>query len=184
MLPEKCPEKQVGIIVDNYNLYKSTKNAQEKGLVKGEIDYVKLRNTFSCGGELKYFKVYITTSPEEEGSEGMKSFTSFLRAIGADPVTKSPRLINTDNGKTIKKGDLDVEMTVDILEYLAKEENHLDKIVLLSGDSDFIYLLQALKKKGSEEIVVASTKDSLAYDLAQEADQVYFLEEIWEKIKR
>ena len=173
-------QEKVGIIIDNYNIWKSIETAKKEGLIKGKLDYKKLLDYFGSPGQIVYSKIYITVSDEQEKLNG---FIGFLESLGMDVVKKVAKYIKTDEGTVFSKSNLDVEIAVDITEYL--QNNHLDRIVLFSGDSDFIYLLKTLHSKGIK-IDVISSDNSLAYDLKEEADRVFYLEnpEVWENIKR
>jgi len=172
--------EKVGIIIDNYNIWKSIETANRENLITGKLDYKKTLNYFRFSGQITYSKIYITVSDEKEHLNG---FIGFLESLGMDVVKKVAKYIKTDEGNIFSKSNLDVELAVDITEYL--KGNHLDRIVLFSGDSDFIYLLKTLHSKGIK-IDIVSTDKSLAHDLKEEADRVFHLEdrEVWDNIKR
>ncbi len=172
--------EKVGIIIDNYNIWKSIETANRENLITGKLDYKKTLNYFRFSGQIIYSKIYITVSDEKEHLNG---FIGFLESLGMDVVKKVAKYIKTDEGNIFSKSNLDVELAVDITEYL--KGNHLDRIVLFSGDSDFIYLLKTLHSKGIK-IDIVSTDKSLAHDLKEEADRVFHLEdpEVWDNIKR
>lgn len=55
------------------------------------------------------------------------------------------------NGSTQRKANCDVEMAF----YLMKEKDNFDKVVILSGDGDFLPVLKHLKEIGKEVIILA-----------------------------
>jgi uncharacterized LabA/DUF88 family protein len=59
-----------------------------------------------------------------------------------------------------KKGDIDVDITIDVLNSL----KNLDVIIILSGDSDFVKLREEVLEKG-KKITFLSSNDNLAVEL-------------------
>ena len=78
------------------------------------------------------------------------------------------------------KSNFDVEMTTDVLtELLVGEDNpdHIKEVVIFSGDSDFKYLINNLRKFGVGTTVFAS-KTTLAWELKFAASRLVKLEDI------
>ena len=72
---------------------------------------------------------------------------------------------------------MDIELTVDMLEL----SDHVDHVVLFSGDSDFRRLIEAVQRKGVRVSVVSSIRTSppmVADELRRQADQFLELAEI------
>ncbi|MBM4401841.1 MAG: NYN domain-containing protein [Candidatus Cloacimonetes bacterium] len=70
--------------------------------------------------------------------------------------TKEVKFIRQVNGSVELKGDLDIEIAIDVFESL----NEFDTAVLLSGDSDF-----------APKVVVISTRPHISRELARAADK-------------
>lgn len=112
--------------------------------------------------------------------EKMKKFLLRLREAGIKTVTKPLKPIKDKNGNLFFKSNCDVEMAVDIL--LAV--NDFDILVLFSGDSDFVYLIKTLQKHFQKQVIVYSSRKTIAWEMRLVSDKHVFLEEIKERIKK
>lgn len=120
--------------------------------------------------------------------EKMKSFLRYLDHINIIPITKPIKVIrisknhplkNLHNYSEIYKSNFDVEITTDIL----LDRVNLDQVILLSGDSDFQYLVKKLKDVG-KKIIVYSSRKTISWELKLEASKYIYLEDIKDKIER
>lgn len=116
------------------------------------------------------------------------SFLRFLNRNGFRVVTK-PMKVYRDytTGEVTVKADLDVEMALDML----KLADACDRIVLASGDGDFVPVISEVASKGVR-ITVISTQSEIAArngyrasdELVDAADEFIELEDIRSKIER
>jgi len=74
-----------------------------------------------------------------------------LEQFGYELHLKPVKLYEQDDGTTKRKANCDVDMTF----YLMKEKDNFDKVVILSGDGDFLPVLKYLKNQGKEIIILA-----------------------------
>jgi len=74
-----------------------------------------------------------------------------LKEFGYKMYLKPVKLYDQDDGTTKRKANCDVEMAF----YLMKERDNFDRIIILSGDGDFLPVLKYLKKVGKEIIILA-----------------------------
>ena len=74
-----------------------------------------------------------------------------LSEFGYKLFLKPVKLYYQENGSTQRKANCDVEMAF----YLMKEKDNFDRIIILSGDGDFLPVLKYIKKQGKEVIVLA-----------------------------
>lgn len=74
-----------------------------------------------------------------------------LQKFGYKLFLKPVKTYFQDDGTTQRKANCDVEMAF----YLMKEKDNFDRVVVLSGDGDFLPLLKYLKETGKEVIVLA-----------------------------
>lgn len=74
-----------------------------------------------------------------------------LQEFGYKLYLKPVKLYYQENGKTERKANCDVEMAF----YLMKEKDNFHKVLVLSGDGDFIPVLKYLKEIGKEVIILA-----------------------------
>ncbi len=74
-----------------------------------------------------------------------------LQEFGYKLFLKPVKLYYQTDGATERKANCDVEMAF----YLMKEKDNFDRVILLSGDGDFLPVLKYLKKTGKEVIILA-----------------------------
>lgn len=98
-------------------------------------------------------------------------------------ITKPAKEYTDDHGRRRIKGDMDIELAVDMLE----AATYLDHIILFTGDGDFRYALAAARAKGARISVVSSLKTSpsmISDDLRREADAFIELDDLRAMIGR
>jgi uncharacterized LabA/DUF88 family protein len=143
----------VGVFVDVSNLFYSAKSA---GV---EVNYCRLLEHAVAGRDLIRACAYTGVDPE---NPNQRKFIDFLRANGYKVISKD---IHKYEGGRIK-ANLDIEMAVDIL--LLSE--NLDVVVIVSGDGDFVRLVEAVQMKGVRCEVI-SFGISTSNELIDAADQ-------------
>jgi uncharacterized LabA/DUF88 family protein len=121
----------VGVFVDVSNLFYSAKSA---GV---EVNYCRLLEHAVAGRDLIRASAYTGVDPD---NPNQRKFIDFLRANGYKTICKD---IHKYEGGRIK-ANLDIEIAVDIM--LLSE--NLDVVVLVSGDGDFVRLIEAIQQKG------------------------------------
>ena len=121
----------VGVFVDVSNLFYSAKSA---GV---EVNYCRLLESAVAGRDLIRACAYTGVDPD---NPNQRRFIDFLRANGYKVVCKD---IHKYEGGRIT-ANLDIEMAVDIM--LLSE--NLDVVVIVSGDGDFVRLVEAVQLKG------------------------------------
>ena len=129
-----------------------------------EIDYGKLLAYFREKCRFIRAHYYTTIYPEQEASP-LKSLTNWLDYNGYHVVTRRPREYYNE-GKRKVKNDTEIELVVDVLE----AAEHLDHIVLFSGNGDYMRMVAALQKKGKTVSIVSTLQtepqNSPAYTFA------------------
>ena len=143
----------VGVFVDVSNLFYSAKSA---GV---EVNYCRLLDMAVAGRDLIRACAYTGVDPD---NPNQRKFIDFLRANGYKVVCKD---IHKYEGGRIK-ANLDIEMAVDIM--LLSE--NLDVVVIVSGDGDFVRLVEATQMKGVRCEVI-SFGISTSNELIEAADQ-------------
>jgi uncharacterized LabA/DUF88 family protein len=106
---------------------------------------------------------------EGEEFSPIKPLVDWLDYNGFTVVTKPVKRFTDAQGHTRTKGNMDIEIAVDMLELAP----HLDHAVLFSGDGDFRRLVQAVQAKGVRVTVVSTTKSQppqIADELRRQAD--------------
>ena len=120
--------KKVSIFVDVQNIYYTTKQQ-----FNSNFDYNKFWKIVTFQRQVIGAFAYTT----DRGDKKQIQFQNILRAIGFEIKLKP--FISRSDGST--KGDWDVGIAVDIMEYAGKS----DIIVLASGDGDFDVLIKRIR---------------------------------------
>lgn len=121
------------------------------------LDFEKLASYLKKETKLVEFRYYTGVV---NTSEGQRSFLAKMRSFGYTVTAKDVKFIRSRDGSHVAKGSLDVELALDA--YIAR--GRYDTLVLFSGDSDFAYLLQLLRKEG-KRIIVVSTRGHVSREL-------------------
>ncbi|MCK1515589.1 NYN domain-containing protein [Bradyrhizobium sp. 190] len=167
---------KIAVLIDGANLYATSKT------LGFDIDYKKLLKEFQSRGTLLR-AVYYTAIIEDQEYSSIRPLIDWLDYNGYTVVTKATKEYIDASGRRKVRGNMDIELAVDALE-LAE---HVDQIVLFSGDGDFRPLVEALQRRGVRVTVVStiSTQPPLiADDLRRQADVFTDLMELKSKVGR
>lgn len=149
---------RIAIFFDMSNLYFA---ARDMGI---RIDYARLLDFLTAGRRLHRAYAYLGFNPDDESSH---SFITWLKRNGFRVKTKALRRF--EDGST--KANLDMELAIDLL----TQTPHIDVAIIVSGDGDFVNLVDAAQNAGLR-IEVAATPRQAATDLMDIADQFIDLE--------
>lgn len=155
----KHREQRVGVFIDAQNLYHSAKN-----LYKARVNFAGILQSAVEGRHLVRAIAYVITT--ESGEE--KNFFEALENMGIETKTKGLQIFFGG----AKKADWDVGIAIDAVR-LAKK---LDTVVLVSGDGDFVPLVEYLKNEGIQVEVLSFGKSSSA-KLKDAADEFVDLDQ-------
>lgn len=139
----KHKEQRVGVFIDTQNLYHSARN-----LYKARVNFGAVLKEAVAGRKLVRAVAYVITT--ESGEE--KNFFEALTKLGIETKTKDLQIFHTGT----KKGDWDVGLTVDAI----KMSPRLDSVVIVSGDGDYIPLVEYLQTQGVQVEVVSFGKST------------------------
>ncbi len=128
-----------------------------------QIDFKKLMDYFKNNYQLDNVFFYFAYIKDDQKQQG---FFDKLRKWGYRIKTKEVKLISQRDGAVMKKGNLDVELTIDAV----KDIRHYSTAILMSGDSDFHALVKYLQGK-SKKVVVISSKGHVAKELIDSANK-------------
>ena len=168
--------ERVALFIDGANLYSA---ARALGF---DIDYRKLLEEFRTRGILVR-AYYYTALVEDQEYSPIRPLVDWLDYNGFRLVTKPAREYTDAQGRKRWRGDMDVEIAVDMLEMAA----HADHLVLFSGDGDFRCLVEAVQRKGSRVTVVSTVKSQppmASDDLRRQADHFIDLADLADIIGR
>ena len=74
-----------------------------------------------------------------------------LEQFGYNLFLKPVKMYDQEDGMTRRKANCDANMTF----HLMKEKDNFDRVVILSGDGDFLPVLKYLRKLGKEVIILS-----------------------------
>src|SRR6187200_2534476 len=167
---------KIALFIDGANLYATAK------LLGFDIDYKRLLTEFQGRGTLLR-AFYYTTIVEDQEYSTIRPLIDWLDYNGYTVVTKAAKEFTDASGRRKVKGNMDIELAVDALE-LAE---HVDQMVLFSGDGDFRSLVEALQRLGVRVTVISTISSQppmVADELRREADNFIDLVELRSKISR
>src|SRR3989344_857184 len=149
----KHASQRVGIFIDVSNLYHSSKN-----LYKKNVNFKAIFN--EAVGDRKLVRAFAYVI--EADVEKEKGFFDALTNIGYEVRSKPLQIFHGG----AKKGDWDVGLTIDVVRLLPL----LDAVVLVSGDGDYVDLLDYVRGHGRRTEVIAFKKTTSSR-LIEEADE-------------
>ena len=156
----KHKEQRVGIFIDAQNLYHSAKN-----LYHARVNFGAIVKDALAGRVLIRALAYVITT--ETGEE--KGFFEALGKMGIETKTKNLQVF----AGGAKKADWDVGLAVDAIKMAPK----LDTIIIISGDGDFIPLVEYLKMNEGCQVEVVSFGKSSSGKLKEAVDDFFDLDE-------
>lgn len=128
------------------------------------VDYGRLKKYFES--ECNLIKIYFYTGRVGD-NEKQNSFLKKLEEFGYIVKAKEVKRIRLEDNSFQWKGNLDVELTIDVLGNL----NNFDTLILMSGDSDFAALIDAVKIQ-KKRVIVMSTKGHISKELLDRAKYI------------
>lgn len=169
-------DERLALFIDGSNLYAAAK------ALSFDIDYRLLRQEFMRRGKmLRAF--YYTALLENDDYSPIRPLVDWLHYNGFTMVTKSAKEYVDSQGRRKVKSNMDIELTVDAME----TADHVDHIVLFSGDGDFRPLVEAVQRKGVRVSVVSTIRSQppmISDELRRQADNFIELDELRDVIGR
>ena len=153
------PEQRVGIFIDTQNMYYSA-----RFLFKHKVNFKNILTDAVAKRKLIRAIAYVVRTKTHEES----SFFEALQKAGIE--TKEKELMEYLSGQ--KKADWDVGLTIDVVRMM----DMLDVIVLVSGDGDYIPLIEYAKNRGRIVEVIAF-RETTSTKLTEVADRYINLSE-------
>jgi uncharacterized LabA/DUF88 family protein len=170
------PAEKTALFIDGANLYATTKS------LGFDIDYKRLLKEFqSRGNLLRAF--YYTALIEDQEYSSIRPLLDWLDYNGYTVVTKPAKEFTDAMGRRKIKGNMDLELAVDVMELA----DHIDHVVLFSGDGDFRPLVESVQRKGVRVTVISTISSQppmIADELRRQADTFIDLQELAAKIGR
>ncbi len=139
----KHKEQRVGIFIDAQNLYHSARNVYKK-----RVNFGKVVEDALAGRKLVRALAYVITSEAKDE----EAFFEALTKMGIETKTKDLQVFASG----AKKADWDVGLAVDAI----KMAPRLDAVIIVSGDGDFVPLVEYLQTMTQVEVVGFSQSSS------------------------
>lgn len=168
--------ERIALFIDGPNLYSA---ARALGF---DIDYKNLLELFRSKGNLVR-AFYYTALAEDQEYSPIRPLIDWLDYNGYTMVTKPMKEHTDANGRRKVKGNMDIELTIDMLEMAS----HIDHAVLFSGDGDFRRLVEAVQRRGVRVSVISTFRAQppmVADELRRQADNFVELQELAQHIAR
>ncbi|MGE0740757.1 MAG: NYN domain-containing protein [Hyphomonadaceae bacterium] len=143
-------DERIALFIHGANLYSAAK------ALAFDIDYRKLLDEFKKSGRV-IRAYYYTALVEDQEFSPIRPLVDWLDYNGYTLVTKPAKeYTDANTGRRRYKGDMDVELTVDLLQ----AAEFVDHAFLFSGDGDFLPAIEAVQRKGVRVSVVSTIKSS------------------------
>jgi uncharacterized LabA/DUF88 family protein len=168
--------EKIAIFIDGANLYAAAKS------LGFDIDYRRLLTEFQGKGYLMR-AYYYTALAEDQEYSSIRPLIDWLDYNGYTVVTKPTKEFVDSSGRRKIKGNMDIELAVHVMEMA----EHMDHLVLFSGDGDFRSLVEAVQRKGRKVTVVSTLQTQppmIADELRRQADFFVDLSSLQQKVGR
>ena len=155
-------QERIALFIDGANLYATAKS------LGFDIDYRKMLKEYQSRGYLVR-AFYYTALVEDQEYSSIRPLIDWLDYNGYSVVTKPTKEFVDSTGRRKVKGNMDIELAIDAMELA----DHIDHMVLFSGDGDFRSLVEAMQRKGRKVSVVSTMSTQppmIADDLRRQAD--------------
>lgn len=146
---------KIGVYVDAANI------SHNGGL---RMQYDVLRE-FACRDHAEPLRLNVYLSYDETKAENnsvykekARAYQSALREMGYKVIEKQVKWFIDEAGNRFGKANADLDMAVDLL----LQSENLDRVLLVTGDGDFVQVVRALQNKGCRV-------ETLAFDNVSEA---------------
>ena len=156
------PTDRLALFIDGANLHSATK------ALNADLDFKRMLEAFREKAVLVRAHYYTAVVEGEEFS-AVRPLVDWLGYNGFSVVTKPVKRFTDAQGISRMKGNMDIEIAVDMLELAPR----IDHAILFSGDGDFRRLVQAVQARGVRVTVVSTMKSQppqIADELRRQAD--------------
>jgi uncharacterized LabA/DUF88 family protein len=168
--------EKIVVFIDGANLYATAKT------LGFEIDYRRLLEEMQSRGTLVR-AFYYTMIIEDQEYSSIRPLVDWLDYNGYTVVTKPAKEFMDGSGRRRVTGNMDIELAVDAMQLA----DHVDQMVLFSGDGDFRSLVEAVQRRGVRVTVVSTISSQppmIADNLRRQADVFTDLVELQPRIAR
>jgi uncharacterized LabA/DUF88 family protein len=167
---------KIALFIDGANTHATAK------ALGFDVDFKRLLLEFQIWGVLVRAFFYTTVLEENEFST-VRPLLDWLDYNGFAVITKPTREFVDASRHHTFKGNMGIELAVDAMELA----DHVDQIVLFSGNGSFRSLVEALQRRGVRVTVVSSITTQppmIASELRRQADAFVDLRDLKSKVGR
>jgi uncharacterized LabA/DUF88 family protein len=136
---------KIAIFIDGRSLYATAKT------LGFDVDFRRLLKEFESRGRLVR-ALYYTAIIEDQEYSSLRPLVDWLAYNGYTAVTKPAKEFVDATGRRKAKANIDVELAVDAMGLA----DHVDEMILFSGDGNFRSLVEAVQRRGVRVTVVSS----------------------------
>ena len=158
------PHQRVGVFIDVQNLCYSAKNLYRK-----KVNFGNILKEAVAGRQLIRAIAYVVRTESKEETP----FFDALHNLGIETREKDLQIFYSG----LKKADWDVGLAVDAIRLAPS----LDAVVIVSGDGDYLPLIEYLQKSSGKHVEVAAFGETSSSKLLDAADSFIDLSEDKEK---
>ena len=163
-------KNRVAIFIDGSNLYHSL----DENCGRADLDFHGFVQTLVGPRQLfrtYYYNILQDAERKQQAAQEQQKFLASMYAIPRLEVRLGTFKYRGD--QMVEKG-VDIMLATDLLQFAWRDL--YDVAVLVSGDGDFSYAVQAVKNMG-KYVEVAAFTANLAWDLAQIADDRHYFDQ-------
>lgn len=155
---------KVGIYIDGENIKRSGGYGLRYDVLmkfgKLGVGEILRANSYNAEDPIRY-------KEDPDYRENLKSYYSAIRRNGFKLIKKMVKYYTDDNGAVTRKANADMDLAIDAL----VQSRNLDRIILLTGDGDFVRLVIALQNQGCKVDVIAF--NDVSRELREAVDHYY-----------
>ncbi|MEZ5589792.1 MAG: NYN domain-containing protein [Gammaproteobacteria bacterium] len=150
------------------SVYVDAANISRNGGQRMQYDILR---EFACRDYAEPLRLNVYLSYDEEKAdsntiyrEKARAYQSALREMGYKVIEKRVKWYIDEAGNRYGKANADLDMAVDLL----LQSENLDRVLLVTGDGDFVQVVRALQNKGCRVETLAF--DNVSEELRRESD--------------
>jgi len=170
-------DERVAIFIDGSNLYHSL----EENCGRADLDFGAFARKLVGDRALHRIYYYNILQDVEKKGQAYQEQQKFLASLYSVPYLEVRLGTSKFRGDVLVEKGVDIMLATDLLQFAW--QGVYDSAILVTGDGDFTYAVQAVKNSG-RYVEVAAFPANLSWDLMQVADNRHFLDreffgELW-----
>lgn len=143
-------QEKTALFVDGSNLYATCR------ALRFQIDTEKFLAHIQRRADLAVANYYTAVDVQDNGTQNIRGFITRLKYQGYKVVEKRAHVFHNDMGIRTVKGNMDIEMAMGIV----TTAPHVDRVILVTGDRDFIPVVNWVHSIYRKVTVISTIKTS------------------------